>query len=303
MINCIPTGRAVVAALMAMTFITVACGKQEDKRLVADDSEAAVENVEAMSREHADDTAVPSAAVSEGPAREVTAERMAYAEVGNEIVYGHFAFPSDMIEPLPAIIMIHEWWGLNDNIRAMAERLAGEGYIVLAVDLFGGDMATDPEAARLLMLRAVEDPAGVSSNIEQAFAFVSETAGAPAVASLGWCFGGGWSLNTAMMFPEQLDAAVIYYGQVTDDEDKLRPVQAPILGFFGDEDQGIKIQSVNRFEEALERLRKSHAIHVYAGAGHAFANPTGNNYNAEYAEDAWAKTLAFLRDTLRPDDS
>ena len=303
MINCVPTRRAVVAALMALSFLSVACGKQEDNRLVADDSDAAIENVDAMTREHADDTAEPSAAVGEGPARQVTAERLAYAEVGNEIVYGHFAFPSDMIEPLPAIIMIHEWWGLNDNIRAMAERLAGEGYIVLAVDLFGGEMATDPEAARLLMLRAVEDPAGVSSNIEQAFAFVSETAGAPAVASLGWCFGGGWSLNTAMMFPDQLDAAVIYYGQVTDDEDKLRPVQAPILGFFGDEDQGIKIQSVNRFEEALERLRKSYAIHVYAGAGHAFANPTGNNYNAEYAEDAWDKTLAFLRDKLRPDDS
>ena len=148
------------------------------------------------------------------------------------------------------------------------------------------------------MLRAVEDPVGASSNIEQAVAFVSETAGAPAVASLGWCFGGGWSLNTAMMFPDRLDAAVIYYGQVTDDEEKLRPIEASILGFFGDEDQGIKISSVNRFEEALGRLRKEHDIHVYAGAGHAFANPTGKNYNADYAEDAWNKTLAFLRDKL-----
>ena len=286
-----------LASLVALICFGAACEKNADE---ADSSiqEAAVENVEAMAQEHADDTPEPSEAVSHAPRREVTAEKLAYAEVGNELVYGHFAFPSEMIEPLPAIIMIHEWWGLNDNIRAMAERLAGEGYIVLAVDLFGGATAENPEAARLLMLRAVENPAAVSSNIEQAFSFVNETAGAPSIASLGWCFGGGWSLNTAMMFPEQLDATVIYYGQVTDDEERLRPIRGPILGFFGDADRGIKVHSVNRFEDALKRLRKDYQIHIYAGAGHAFANPTGNNYNAEYAEDAWQKTLEFLREHL-----
>ena len=294
MIDCKHLPYATLAALISLV---AACDKGADQPEPAP-QEAALENVEAMAREHADDTPEPSEAVSEEPSRAVTAERLAYAEVGNELVYGHFAFPSDMVEPLPAIIMIHEWWGLNDNIRAMADRLAGEGYIVLAVDLFGGETAENPEAARLLMLRAVEDPAAASSNIEQAYAFVNDTAGAPAVASLGWCFGGGWSLNTAMMFPEDLDATVIYYGQVTDDEERLRPIQGPILGFFGDEDRGIKIHSVNRFEDALQRLRKDHQIHVYAGAGHAFANPIGNNYNADYAEDAWRKTVEFLRENL-----
>ena len=294
---------ALVATSLIMLFSVAACSKEESPALVADDQAAGVENVEAMAEEHADDTTEPSEAVLQEPRREVTSERLAYAEVGNELVYGHFAFPSDMIEPLPAIIVIHEWWGLNDNIRAMADRLAGEGYIVLAVDLFGGETAENPDAARLLMLRAVENPASVSSNIEQAYAFVNDTAGAPAVASLGWCFGGGWSLNTAMLFPDELDAAVIYYGQVTDDEEKLRPIQAPILGFFGDQDRGIKLHLVNRFEDALQRLRKDAEIHVYAGAGHAFANPTGNNYNAEYAADAWQKTLEFLREKLQPEDS
>ena len=153
------------------------------------------------------------------------------------------------------------------------------------------------------MLRAVENPASASSNIEQAFAFVTETAGAPAVGSLGWCFGGGWSLNTAMMFPEDLDATVIYYGQVTDDEERLRPISAPILGFFGDQDRGIKVESVNRFEASLERLRKDFEIHIYEGADHAFANPTGNNYNAAYANDAWDKTLQFLKKTLGDNES
>jgi carboxymethylenebutenolidase len=197
--------------------------------------------------------------------------------------------------------MIHEWWGLNDNIRAMAERLAAEGYIVLAVDLFGGGVATTPGAARQLMMQAVENRDSVTSNIEQAYAFVSDTAGAPRVASLGWCFGGGWSLSTAMLFPEDLDAAVIYYGQVTDDEDRLSPVEVPILGLFGSEDSGIKLESVQRFEGALERLGKDFEIQVYDGAGHAFANPSGRNFNAEYAEDAWNRTLRFLSDHLAAD--
>ena len=293
MTDCTPGRVAIVAAQLIMLCAVAGCDRSEPEP-TASEKAAAVENVEAMAREHAEDTAEPSEAALVEPQREVTAERLAYAEVDDELVYGHFAFPSDMIEPLPAVIMIHEWWGLNDNIRAMAERLAAEGYIVLAVDLFGGKSATNPEAARQLMMRAVENRESVASNIEQAYTFVTQTAGAPRGGSLGWCFGGGWSLNTALMFPEDLDAAVIYYGQVTDDEDRLSPLQVPILGLFGSEDRGIKLESVRGFEGALERLGKDHEIRVYEGAGHAFANPSGNNFNAEYAEDAWNRTLEFL---------
>ena len=288
---------AMLAIQLSMVLAVAACGRTETGA-DAEEQAAAVQNVEAMAREHADDTAEPSEATEVEPGREVTAERLAYAEVDNELVYGHFAFPADMIEPLPAVIMIHEWWGLNDNIRAMAERLAAEGYIVLAVDLFGGKAATNPEVARQLMLRAVENRDSVTSNIKQAYAFVNDTAGAPRIASLGWSFGGGWSLNTALLFPEDLDAAVIYYGQVTDDETRLSPLEAPILGLFGSEDRGIKLESVQRFEETLERLNKDYEIHIYEGAGHAFANPSGNNFNAGYAEDAWNRTLNFLRERL-----
>jgi carboxymethylenebutenolidase len=101
-----------------------------------------------------------------------------------------------------------------------------------------------------------------------------------------------------MLFPDELDAAVIYYGQVTDDEEKLRPVNAPILGLFGGKDKGITVESVKAFEATLERLRKDHQIHVYPGAGHAFANPTGNNYNPVTADDAWVRTLEFLDQNL-----
>lgn len=267
------------------------------------DVDAGRANVDAMSQEHATDTAEPSPATGIAPARPVVSERLPYAEVNDELVYGHFVFPADMVEPLPAIIVIHEWWGLNDNVRAMADRLAGEGYIVLAVDLFGGKSTTSRGQARQQMLEVVENATAANENIRQAFEFLSATAGAPRIGSLGWCFGGGWSLNTAMLFPEDLDAAVIYYGQVTDDVDKLLPISTPILGFFGAEDQGITVDSVQRFDAALGRLRKNYEIHIYPGADHAFANPTGNAYNAEAAEDAWQKTLEFLDLHLAISDS
>jgi carboxymethylenebutenolidase len=257
--------------------------------------QAALANVDAMSREHANDTTEPSPAVEIAPARPVVSQTMAYTESKDELVYGYFSAPADMFEPLPAVILIHEWWGLNDNIRAMADRLAGEGYIVFAVDLFNGKVASSAGEARVLMMQTIEDPESANQNIRAAFDFVSNTTGAPRIGVIGWCFGGGWSLNTARLFPEDLDASVIYYGQVTDDEEMLRPIGAPILGLFGAEDSGIKVESVRAFEMALSHLRKNYEVHIYPGVGHAFANPTGTNYNAAAAEDAWRRTLGFLK--------
>lgn len=288
--------------LLACALLLGACG---DNTPPPDGAEVAAgrETVDAMTREHADDSTDPSPAVDIAPAREVISDpRMPYAESGDQLVYGHFAAPADVVEPLPAVILIHEWWGLNDNVRAMANRLAGEGYMVLAVDLYNGKVAESREAARVLMLEVVEERDVAEDNLRAAYAFL-ETAGAPRIGSMGWCFGGGWSLNTAQLFPENLDAAVIYYGQVTDDEDRLRPIEAPILGLFGAADTGISVESVEGFRQALERLGKDSEIHIYPGVGHAFANPTGQNYNAAAAEDAWQKTVEFLDRHLSPADA
>ena len=282
-----------LVALLAAVLLLAGCGKDGAS---PDDAEtaAARDNVQAMSREHADDTTDPSPATWLAPRREVESDpRMPYAEVGDDLVYGYFAAPADVVEPLPAVILIHEWWGLNDNIRAMADRLAGEGYMVLAVDMYGGRVAGSAADARQLMLEVVEEPELANENIRSAYAFL-ETAGAPRIGSLGWCFGGGWSLNTARLFPDDLDASVIFYGRVIDDEDALRPVNVPILGLFGAEDTGIPVASVEAFRDALERLRKNYEVHIYPDAGHAFANPTGTNYDEEVAIDAWDKTLEFL---------
>lgn len=279
-----------------LAFLVLTLGGCESDQADTDEAtkQAGRENVDAMSREHADDTIEPSPAAQIAPARAVISQNMAYTEYQDELIYGYFSAPADMFEPLPAVIMIHEWWGLNDNIRAMADRLAAEGFIVFAVDLFRGNVASTPGEARALMMESVEDPQTARENLRAAFDFVSQTAGAPRIASLGWCFGGGWSLNTAQLFPEELDAAVIYYGQVTDDEELLRPIGAPILGLFAAEDAGIKVASVESFRDSLERLRKNYEVHIYPGVGHAFANPTGRNYDAASADDAWRRTLEFL---------
>ena len=285
--------RNLIAAIIGMALLVAGCDTGSSGTSTAG-NQADLDNVEAMAREHADDTTNASAGAQIAPQKAIISERLPYGEIGDHLVYGHFVFPADMVEPLPAVIVIHEWWGLNDNVRAMADRLAAEGYIVLAIDLFGGETATSAGGARQHMLRVVENPDRAQENIQKAYEFVDAVAGAPRIGSLGWGFGGGWSLNTATLFSDELDAAVIYYGQVTDDEEDLRPINVPILGHFGGADEGISIASVRNFEDALERLRKDHGIHIYPGAEHAFANPSGDAYNAKAAEESWERTLEFL---------
>jgi carboxymethylenebutenolidase len=230
--------------------------------------------------------------------RPVVAESLPYAEVDEQLVHGYFAFPEDMVDPLPGIIVIHERWGLDPGTRGLAERLAAQGYIVLAVDLFGGKTTTDVGVARTMMLPVLENPDVANENIRQAYRFLAETAGAPSIAALGWSFGGNWALNTALLFPDELDAAIIYYGQVTNNEEKLRPMNVPVLGLFGANDRGVTVATVREFEAVMQTLGKEHEIEIYDGVGHAFADPTGSNYNPAVAEQAWSKVLAFLDEHL-----
>jgi carboxymethylenebutenolidase len=242
------------------------------------------------------DESVASAgsAADAAPQRPVVAETLPYAEVDEKLVYGHFVFPADMVDPLPGMIVIHEWWGLNDGVRAMADRIAAEGYVVLAVDLFGGSSTRSPADARDLMVAVVENPALAEENIRQAYQFLVDSGQAPRIGALGWDFGGGWALNTAMLFPDELDAAVIYYGQVTADEGRLAQVEVPILGLFGANDLGIPVATVQSFERALQNLGKNYEIEIYPDAKHAFADPASKNYDAVVAERAWNRALAFL---------
>ena len=267
------------------------------------------DHADRMMEQHRDDTTTASPMAQE-PEIPVTAEDVQYGTVGGEFVEGYLAAPAspDSVaeamgrtsgEALPAVILIHEWWGLNDNVRTMARRLAGEGYRVLAVDLYGGEVASTPAEARQLMSLATDEPDRLTQNTEAAYDYLTSEHDAPRVAAMGWCFGGGMALQTALALPEKLDGAVIYYGRVGNaDREELAQLQMPLLGLFGGEDEGIPVADVRQFEATLEELGKDAEIHVYEGAGHAFANPTGQNYVADAAEDAWEETTAFLRETL-----
>ncbi len=276
------TGRSLLA-LIASGLALAACGEP--------DQEATSAPPPAAPPPAAEEAVTPQ---RELESRSVISEEMPYAEVGDELVYGYFVAPSDMFEPLPAVIMMHEWWGLTDEMRTRADRLAAQGYIVLAVDLFGGQTATDPASARELMLSVVEDPESANENIRGAFEFVSETAGAPRVGAIGWRFGGTWALNAALLYPDDLDATVVYYAQVTSDEDELRPVSSPILGLFAADDVSIKIDRVEAFKSALDTLRKDYDIQVYAGVGQRFASESAKTYDRTAATDAWNRTLDFF---------
>ncbi len=200
---------------------------------------------------------------------------------------GYFARPVEAGE-YPGVVMIHEWWGLNENIRDMARQLAAKGYRVLAVDLFGEVAATPDDARRLTS--ALDQPQA-TEQMKAAARFLRD-GGSKRVASLGWCFGGGQSLQLALA--DDLDATVIYYGRLVTDETLLRAIEQPVLGVFGDQDASIPVADVRAFEAALKSIGTANEIHVYPGVGHAFANPSGANYAPEETRDAWLKTLNFL---------
>ncbi|HXO18813.1 MAG TPA: dienelactone hydrolase family protein [Thermoanaerobaculia bacterium] len=248
---------------------------------------------------HEGDRPDATPAARTAPSVPVTGENVVYGEAAGKKLNGFLARPAGAKGPLPGLIVIHEWWGLNDNIRDMARRLAGEGYAALAVDLYGGAVATSPDAAMQLMQASMKDQPAGEANLRQAYAYLTTQQHAPKVGVIGWCFGGGWSLNTAILLPDKVDATVIYYGHPVMDRAKLQPLKMPILGFFGGQDQSIPVASVRELESTLRSLGKAVEFHVYEDAGHAFANPSGTNYRPEAAADAWKRTVDFLAKNLK----
>jgi carboxymethylenebutenolidase len=251
-----------------------------------------------MAEAHANDSPVANPVSAERPALEVASEAVVYGTVKGRAARGHLAYPLEAHGALPAILVFHEWWGLNDNVKAAADRLAGQGYVVLAVDLYGGEVAATPEAAQALMMKSLEDDEAVGQNVRAAYTYLETQTPASAIATLGWCFGGAMSFRTATMFPDKVAATVIYYGQVASDPTVLEPLQMPILAFFGGKDAHIPVAGAREFEAALHRLGKDAEVRIYEGAGHAFANPSGTNYQKDAADDSWQRTLAFLDEHL-----
>ena len=203
----------------------------------------------------------------------------------------------------PAVVMIHEWWGLNENIKNMAETLAKEGYVVLAADLYNGQVANTTESAQNLVSKVRENPSESINNLQHAVRYLAslENVNSSKIASLGWCFGGGQSLqlalNTEPEYP--LAGTIIYYGNLVSDQESISKIKWPVLGIFGDQDKSISVESVKQFEEALNANGITNEIYIYKGVGHAFANPSGDNYAPQETQDAWEKTVSFLKKYLK----
>jgi len=208
---------------------------------------------------------------------------------------GYFVKPNQE-GTFPGVVMIHEWWGLNQNIKNMAHDMAQEGYLVLAVDLFNGNVADNAGDARTYS-SAVRDNMDVAiTHLKSATSYLREQ-DAVAVASMGWCFGGGMSMQLAL--EEDMDATVIYYGAVETDDDLLSSISWPVLGIFGEVDTVIPLDSVQEFDLDLDNLGIENEIYVYEGLGHAFANPSNPGHDVEKTADAWMKTIDFLNRHLK----
>ncbi len=201
--------------------------------------------------------------------------------------------------PYPAVLMVHEWWGLNAEITEMADLLAEQGYVVLAPDTYRGKVATTVPGA--LALRLSADSARVNADMRAAFAFLAshEQVDPERIGVMGFCYGGGVALRHAIDNPD-IKAVVNLYGDTVDDPQALgaiRENKTPVLGIFGELDAQIPLTEVEAFRVALEAAELPHFVIVYGDVGHAFVNPTAIE-EEDVAYEAWMRILRFLRENL-----
>jgi carboxymethylenebutenolidase len=217
---------------------------------------------------------------------------------GDDMVQGVLYTPAGN-GPFPAIIVIHEWWGLNDWVKEQASKLAGEGYAALAIDLYRGKVAKTSDEAHEIMRGVPEDRA--KRDLHAAFAFLASQSNVKKdrIGAIGWCMGGGYSLDVALQEPT-LAADVINYGHLATDPEALKKINASLLGIFGAQDRGIPVADVRKFGETLDSMGKKIEIKIYDDAGHGFQNPNNKDgYRAADASDAWKRITDFLATTLK----
>jgi carboxymethylenebutenolidase len=218
---------------------------------------------------------------------------------GEETVSAFLATPEGK-GPFPAVVVIQEWWGLNDWVKDQARALAREGYVALAPDLYRGKVTANPDEAHQLMMGAPPDR--ILRDLKAALAHLKSRKDVKAggIGAIGWCMGGRYALELATQEPT-LAAAVAYYGAPPTDPAAIARIKAPVLGNFGAEDKGPAPDQVKAFEAAMKKAGKSVDVKIYEGAGHAFANVNNpwKGYREEAAKDAWARTVAFLAKHLK----
>lgn len=222
---------------------------------------------------------------------------------GAEEVSGYLTMP-EAKGTYPAVILVHEWWGLNGWAKQMADSLAAEGYVVLALDLYRGKVTAKPDEAGQLLSGLPADRA--TKDLESAYAYLTslpETKGKK-VGTIGWCMGGKFALIAAEKLGANLSACVVNYGFFAVDKKMLGSVKAATQGNFGALDKGIPVEGkdgVKALESTLKEGGVTTDFKVYEKSGHAFMNNANgmNSYNAADAKDAWQRTLAFFGKHLK----
>ena len=242
--------------------------------------------------DHQYDTPISTEGAQRAPAAKVESTEVVYGQSGDQVHGGYLSRPVAS-ETTSALIVIHEWRGLNEDIHAMTEQLAVLGYTALAVDLYDGKSATQVRAAYELSTNLSSNEERGLANLQEAYDYLESEMGATKIGVIGWCLGGKWSLKTALMLPDEIDATVIYYGSLTDDKGKLATLDMPIIGFVGTQDRLHK--EFIAFDVTMKELGKNASVHIYEGAKHAFANASGTVYEPVAAEDSWEKTVNFLK--------
>jgi carboxymethylenebutenolidase len=217
---------------------------------------------------------------------------------GRETIHGVLYQPQGT-GPFPAIVVIHEWWGLDDWVRQQARMFAEHGYVTLAVDLYRGQVTADPEMAHELM-RALQQDRGVMYLISAVDYLKTLKAVTPdRIGAVGWCMGGSFAMQFAIAEPS-LRAVAINYGALETDPAQLKKVHAAILGNFGALDRGITPQDVEVFAADMKRIGHPVDVKEYADAGHAFQNPNNKSgYRAAGTADAHQRMFAFFTQYLK----
>ena len=189
------------------------------------------------------------------------------------------------------LIVIQEWWGLNDQIKQEADKYFTDltDMNVLAIDMYDGKVAATPDSAMKLTREA--KPERMTNIIRGA---IQQAGGDASIYSVGWCFGGMWSLQTAIIGGAKAKGTIMFYGRPETDMEKLKNIQCDIIGFFGNQDRSPSPEMVTAFEKNMEVAGKKLNTYKY-DAGHGFANPSNPKFNAEATADSYAKAIAFLK--------
>lgn len=210
-------------------------------------------------------------------------------EQGGVQVSGYLARPEGT--PRAGMIVIQEWWGLNDDIKGIADRYAAEGYLALAPDMYHGQVTSEPDDARKMAMALERDKAAVE--IDAAIAWLKQAHGVAKVGCVGFCMGGGLTLATALRPSSGVDAAHVYYGGGMPDGAALSQIRVPVMGSYGGEDQSIPKEKVDELRDSLTKAGVDNDIKLYEGAGHSFFNH-GHAHDVEASADSWERSKAWF---------